>query len=180
MTGFLDGAASPPHEEGTGVWPFFDVRLGNAAAPLLGQGGVAAPSSKWPRSFERRGRGGLFKRMAVHRRFGQAAPATTLDGSSLIRPQALRRPGDSRTGQPLCRTVRNTGPFGFIYIGDDFVMRLTVQFDNQPAFRAVKVDNVRTYAMLPSKLFTLELSALQMFPQRCLSCSTRIPQFHPF
>src|SRR6185295_15084529 len=82
------------------------TNLGNAAAPLLGQGGVAAPSTKWPRSFERRGRGGLFKRLAVHLRFGQA-PATTFDGSSLIRPQALRRPGDSRTGQPLCRTVRN-------------------------------------------------------------------------
>src|SRR6185295_10084951 len=44
----------------------FEVRLGYAAAPLLGQGGVAAPSNKWPRSFERRGRGGLFK----HRVFG--------------------------------------------------------------------------------------------------------------
>ena len=42
------------------------MRLGYAAAPLLGQGGVAAPSNKWPRSFERRGRGGLFK----HRVFG--------------------------------------------------------------------------------------------------------------
>jgi len=31
----------------------------------------------------------------------------------------------------------------------------TVKFDNQPAFQTIKVDNVRTYALLPAKLLTL-------------------------
>src|SRR5262252_6926929 len=36
------------------------ARLEKTRIPLLGKGGVDAPSRKWPRSIERRGRGGSF------------------------------------------------------------------------------------------------------------------------
>jgi hypothetical protein len=47
----------------------------------------------------------------------------------------------------------------------------TVKFDNQPAFPTIKVDNVRTYALLPAKLLTPELTILKILPEYGFCCS---------
>jgi len=58
-------------------------------------------------------------------------------------------------------------------------MRLTVQFNHQPAFRTVEVGDVWTDAVLPAKFPTVQHGALKMFPQHRLRWSRRIAQFPP-
>ena len=58
-------------------------------------------------------------------------------------------------------------------------MRLTVQFNHQPAFRTVEVGDVWTDAVLPAKFPTVQHAALKMFPQHRLRWSRRIAQFPP-
>ena len=43
-------------------------------------------------------------------------------------------------------------------------MRSPIEFDHQPGFRTIKVDNVRTNATLSTKLFAEEFSVLEVGP----------------
>src|SRR5215471_7583738 len=49
-------------------------------------------------------------------------------------------------------------------------MRRPIEFDNQPGFWAVKIDNVRTYATLPAELLAEKLTVFEKSPEDSLSC----------
>jgi len=42
----------------------------------------------------------------------------------------------------------------------------TVQFDREPEFRTIKVDNVRTYADLSPELLACKLASLKVLPKK--------------
>ena len=44
-------------------------------------------------------------------------------------------------------------------------MRCAIQFNDQPAFWTIKIDNVRAYATLSAKFFAEELAVLEISPQ---------------
>ena len=44
-------------------------------------------------------------------------------------------------------------------------MSLSIQFDSEPAFRTIKVDNVAIYAELSPKFLAKQLAALKRFPE---------------
>jgi hypothetical protein len=44
-------------------------------------------------------------------------------------------------------------------------MPLSIQFDSEPAFRTMKIDNISIYAELPTKPFAEELPFLKALPE---------------
>jgi hypothetical protein len=52
-------------------------------------------------------------------------------------------------------------PFGSEQAGMD----RAVKFDNDATFRTIKVDNIRTYAVLPAKFFSVELALSEAGPE---------------
>ena len=47
-------------------------------------------------------------------------------------------------------------------------VRVTIQFDGEPIFRTIKVDNVRTYSVLPPKFLPIEPGILEVCPEQSL------------
>src|SRR5919106_4171449 len=136
--------------------------------PLLGQGGVAAPSRNGPVPW-RRGRGGLFNSMVERgqprRQLKQFFSDGVEYGIGSFEDQAILESEDLHS-----QAFQERRTCFLIRIGNDFIMRLTVQLDNQSTFRTVKINDVRTDAMLTSKLFTVERTTFKMYPQCRLCC----------
>jgi len=47
------------------------------------------------------------------------------------------------------------------------LMSGAIKFDNDATFRTIKVDNVRTYAVLPAEFPPIQLGLLQILPEEC-------------
>jgi hypothetical protein len=54
-----------------------------------------------------------------------------------------------------------TIPFG----GEQAGMEGTIKFDNDATFRTIKVDNIRTYAVLPAKLLSVKSAVSEASPE---------------